>query len=476
MKLFSQALELKALRTMAVSNGLRDGESATNLSADAAALRSSLILASVDESFFQYAPTKAAYKRLTQVAQKRSRILSYDQLVEDPSLDEEFRDILKEDKRKAAKSDTDTVELIAELDRYRKLRLMYEASKSCIESLKDSKADPDAMLEYLTGMVSAARSRDNLQDKILSLGEKSNALDLIDSVLTPETDVLIKTGYTEFDERNGGLPAEGVFILAGTTSGGKSVIRMNLCDYMYRVNHRSVLTVSLEMNATKEARRLISSRTRIPLWKFTKGQLTDDDRKKIRKSWKKYNKIGVENDCRYSLFCPTRGLTIDQLLLLIKPFDYSVVAIDYVSLLDGVDEKEQWKALSSIVRKCKIFSGENKCLVILLAQLDSEDDRIRYSRGMLEHADACWTWNYSKPEQRELRELPIQQRKARDQELFPFVLKEEFDIMRASNPDGADDSSGTEADAEQAKPKKHGKAGKSKPTRGGEDAITFDVD
>ena len=63
-----------------------------------------------------------------------------------------------------------------------------------------------------------------------------------------------------------------------------------------------------------------------------------------------------------------------------------MLGIDYVSLLDGVDEKDQWKALSAIVRQCKLFSAENHCLVIALDQLDSDDDRIRYSKGMLEHA------------------------------------------------------------------------------------------
>lgn len=442
MKLFSQALELKAIRTIAVRNGIQDESAATDLKTNSPAMASSLVLSSIDSSFFQYEPCRAAYERIVKVAEKRSRILDYADLLEDPALDEEFRDILREEKKKAAKSVADATELVASLDHYRKLRVVYNAAKETVERLQESKVDADDLINFMAGKVTEARSRENLQDVIHNIGKDGNAYKLIDSVLDPTSERLYKTGYHEFDNRNGGVPTEGVWILAGTTSGGKSVLRMNIAQYMYQQNNLDTLTVSLEMNAEKEARRLASSLSGVPLWKIAKGVLKDADRAAIKTAWKKFYKHGKEKDCRYSLFCPTRGLTIDQLLMLIKAFKYKVVALDYVSLLEGVDAQDQWKTLSAIVRKCKIFSTENKCLVIVLAQLDSEDDRIRYSKGMLEHADACWTWNYSRPEQREMKQLPIQQRKARDQELFPFDLKEEFEIMRVSNPDGVDQNTG----------------------------------
>lgn len=452
MKLFSQALELKAIRSIAVRNGFQDERTSTALATNVLAMSSSLLLSAIDESFFNYEPCRAAYKRIIKVAEKRSRILDYSDLLEDPALDEEFRDVLREEKKKGVKSLSEANDLLLELDKYRKLRVMYDSAKTIVNRLKDTKVDPEELIDYAAGRISEARSRENLQDKILSIGHDANAFDLIDKVLDPTTELLHKTGYTEFDTRNGGMPSEGVFILAGTTSGGKSVLRMNLCEYMYRHNNLDTLTVSLEMNAEKEARRLSSSISGVPLWKIAKGVLTEEERTKIKRAWKKFHKHGKENNCRYSLFCPTRGLTIQQLLMLIKPFKYRVVALDYVSLLEGVDEKDQWKALSSIVRQCKIFSSENKCLVFVLAQLDNEDDRIRYSKGMLEHADGCWTWNYSKPEQRELHEVPIQQRKARDQELFPFTLKERFDVMRFENPDTATSTEASKSDDDSEEP------------------------
>jgi len=489
MRLFSQSLELRAIRTIALRNGLQDDASVATLDTSSKALASSTLMAGLNESFFHYEPCRAAYRRLMKVAEKRSRILSYDDLIEDPALDEEFRDILREEKKKPARSVSQAEELLNQLDDYRVSRIIYEMSKEAVNQLKSTKLDVDGLVDYVAGKVSEARSKQNLTESIQTIGKDGNAHELIDRVLDPTTEKLHKTGYTEFDTRNGGVPTEGVWILAGTTSGGKSVLRMNIMEYMYRHNNLDCLTVSLEMNEEKEARRLAASISRVPLWKIAKGMLTDDDRKKIRKAWRKFHKHGEENECRYALFCPKGGISANSLFTLIEPYKYRVVAIDYVGLLEGVDEKDQWKTLSSIVRQAKVFSSKNKCLVIVLAQLDGEDDRIRYSKGMLEHADACWVWNYSKPEQRELKEIPIQQRKARDQELFPFPLKEEFEIMRVSNPDNVEQNSERQPPREEEDDDdapKSKKKGKGKPDKNGkkekrkrdddEEAIAFDVD
>ena len=191
---------------------------------------------------------------------------------------------------------------------------------------------------------------------------------------------------------------------------------------------------------------MASSLTQIPLWKFLKKRLTKEERIQAKKRLREFHRFGEENQCKFSLLCPNSSINISQLLMMIKPYGYKAVAIDYVSLLEGVSADNQWMVLSDIVRECKIFSEETGCLVVLLAQLDSNDDRIRYSKGMLEHSDNCWVWNYSKPEQRELKTLPVKQLKARDQELFGFDLRESFETMSVFNPDDTVPESASERD------------------------------
>lgn len=430
-KLYSQSLELRAIRTIsAASSTVTEGTLAVNDVSRAAAYTFS----AVDETFFHYPPCKAAYERIRSISKKRGKIVSYNDLLEDPALDEEFRDVLREAKRISARTEDAAKELVTGLDKYRKTRELFFMAKNVLEKLKETKVDVDLLLDEVTNAVTKTRSRENVGEIILSVGKDATGLDLIDEALSTEDDVMLKTGFKDFDEINGGLPAEGVLLLAATTSGGKSAVRMNLMKNMYLLNKVSCLTVSLEMNAKKETRRLLSSLTGIQYWKYTKQKLDAAERKASRRAWKKFHTHGVENECNYALICPTRGLTITSLLMLVKPYGYKVIAIDYISLLEGLSDDRQWQVLSEITRECKVFSAENHCLVILLAQLDSDDDRVRYSKGITENVDSALIWNYSKQEQRDLGILPVKQLKARDGQLFPFDLVERFDIMTVFNP------------------------------------------
>lgn len=418
------------------------------------------MLSSVDESFFQFEPCLAAYRRLAKVAKARARILTYTELLSDPALDEDFRDILRENTVPICKTVEKSHHLIEKLDTFRKIRSLYGLAKMITKSMDDPAVDIDDLLDKVTDQLTEARSRQEIHDLVHAIGRDANAVDLVDDALSMEDEVLLKCGFSEIDEKNGGVVSEGVMLLAATTSGGKSTMLMNLLTNMYRLNKISVANVSLEMNERKITRRLLSMLTKIPYWKFVKKKLSDEERRAAKRAWKKFHRFGEVNDAQYAFICPKHSVSITQLLTLMKPYGYKVIGIDYVSLLDGVDEKDQWKALSAIVRQCKIFSSENKCLIILLAQLDSDDDRIRYSKGMLEHADAAWTWNYYKPEQRESKIIPVRQLKARDQELFPFELREMFEVMSVENMNGdatVDESAASDtagADSTKKKPRR----------------------
>lgn len=417
MKLFSIKAELKAIRTITTSaEGL-----------------SSLAMSTLDKSFFHYEPALEAYNRIVTIAKKRGEIVTFHDLLEDPALNEDFRDLIRESKPAYCKSEKSVNELINLLDKYRKVRLAYEMAKDIFTTVKGTDVDIDALLDKCSQALLTARSGDALARQMRIIGKDANALDLVDEALSRAVEVLYKTGIAEYDEKSGGMPADGVALLAGTTSGGKSVILMNLLTNIYKLNKVNVCNVSLEMSDKKQTRRLLSHLTKIPFEKFAKQTLSKEERKMARKYFKRLHAYGEENDCRYAMLNPTNNVTINQLLMLVKPFGFQVIGIDYASLLDTSGEKEQWKALGEIARQCKIFATANKCLIILLVQLDSADDHIRYSQALLEHADNAWAWNYSKPEVRDTHVINMKQLKARDAELYNFDLAERFDIMTVSS-------------------------------------------
>lgn len=426
MQLFTQEMELRCILTVV------DPEIPEHI-------RSSL-LGKLDTDFFHYPPARAAFVRLSTIAKKRAELIEFDDLVEDPAIDEDFREILKECEIDTCTSKKAITRMILTLANYRKLRSMYTTCTKVIEKLKDEAAEPDELLDFMANNVAKAR-RDLAQDqKIMRIGKKTNAKDVVHGVLNKVREALIKSGFEPYDKKNGGLPREGVMILSSTTSGGKSVSLMQLCKNIYEMSDKKdpnrIVRISLEMGEEQEMRRLLSNLTRIPLWKFTRNKLSIQEKRKVNNAYKKFVKAGKKNGSQYDTLCPTRDMTIEEIFQMVKPYGYNIVGIDYISLLAGVDSDNQWRILSAIARLAKVFSRENHCLVILLCQLDDESSKLRYSKGIKEHCDVMWSWNYSDPAKRETKLLPIKVDKARDAELFSFDMQEQFEIMTVSNVSG----------------------------------------
>jgi KaiC/GvpD/RAD55 family RecA-like ATPase len=271
----------------------------------------------------------------------------------------------------------------------------------------------------------------------------------------------------EYDKRNGGLPEHGVFIISATTSGGKSALAMNIAVYLYRKGKKSVCRISLEMDEEQETRRMASHLTRIPFNKFKENKLSMADKANIKKAFEDFSAHGKKHGIAYTTISPSRAVTINDVFRMIKAFSYQIVMIDYIGLLAGMDHESQWFQLSEVAAISKRFSREGgKCLVVILAQLDDTTDKLRYSKGIKEHADTMWQWNYTKQEVRDLRILPIRCEKDRDGEVFNFELAERYDIMTADNmPDAAVDYDSEDEDDAPSGKKKKAKSGTGKDTK-----------
>ena len=102
-------------------------------------------------------------------------------------------------------------------------------------------------------------------------------------------------------------------------------------------------------------------------------------------------------------------------------------------MLSDIPTDAQAAALSDAVRKAKVHATATGKLYIILVQLDSDSGKVRYSRGMVEHADVLLTWSYVEEEVRAMHELPIVVAKARDGELFAFAHPEDFATMRTGS-------------------------------------------
>lgn len=428
------------------------------------------LLGRLTSEHFHNAPTLAAFNRVSSIAKKRYEILTRDELVADPVIDEDLRDILRTNfkKVKPCKNQKQIRSVINVLDKYRKIRSVYGIANDSFKELDKTEVDIDSLLSEITEAVAKANSGLNDDQFFLNFGKNDTSDKIIERLLTNEKPTRIPTGYAEYDSRNGGVPEKGVMIIAATTSGGKSTVAMNLGAQFYLKQNKSVCRISLEMDDMAETRRLASHLTRIPFSKFQSGKLSSMDKQTLKRKMKEFSEHGVKHGIVYTSISPDKGVTSEEAFAMVAPFGYNIIMIDYIGLLAGMDAKSQWFQLSEVAAAAKRFSSAHNCLVVVLAQLDDTTEGLRYSKGIKEHADTMWKWSYVKPEQRELHILPIRCDKDRDGEVFSFELAERFDVMTAENlqDTGYSPESGSsyseEEDEEDEKPTKKKKRKKGK--------------
>lgn len=424
MDLSSFGLEVKAIRSI------------TN-----AKMKSSLrmsMLGRLGIEHFANEVTRKAFRRVSKLASARGELLSWSDLLADPNLPEEYRDYLNDADAKPVSKLDRFAGVVEQLDKYRIRRHLADIARSIAETIEGDVSedfDEDTCLREVANKLQGAYSK-TTEEVVYTFGKSSNIKKMVKQVLHKPTERLYKTGYSEYDNKNGGFPTTGVVLLAGATSSGKSVLSMNLLRQMHELNAISVLKITLEMTAEQEMNRILSMLSGVPFAKIKQNQLTDKEKAKITKAAMKFDAECKARKSSFMYAAPSEGMSIDDVLYMGAAYNTKVLCLDYVGLLEGLDDDSQWRKMSEIVRKAKIFSARTGTLVVILCQLDEESGKIRYSKGMREHADVVWAWNYSDPELRETRHIPVEIIKVRDGQLFTMPLKEAFDTMRVDNPDG----------------------------------------
>ena len=425
MEMFSLGLEVRAIRTItnpAIKEAYRTA-----------------MMGRLGTSHFSSEVTRKAFRRITKLVEVKSEIIEWDDLLEDPNLAEEFRDSLREAEEKPAKSMKGFDKIYDSLEEYRQRRDVMNLGKMIAKDFGEADPEDFDIQEYMQQLgdkLGQAQRGTRSTEKVWTFGgKKSNAVKLAKEVIMNPKEVMYKTGFKSYDKRNGGWPTTGVVLLAGSTSGGKSVLSMNIADRMAKLNGIHTLKVTLEMTAEQEMKRMLSMISGIDFWKIKQGKLSQREQKELIKAAKKYDKLMSKSKGRNSFTSPERGMSIDDVLYMSIPYGVHVTFIDYVGLLEGIDNDNQWRELSTIVRKAKVHASATGQLVVILCQLDDQSGRIRYSGGMREHADVVWAWNYSDPEVREGKIIPVQVMKARDGELFEMALKDIFEKMQVEDAD-----------------------------------------
>lgn len=388
------------------------------------------ILSGIDESYFYSESSIETFHRIDRTLKKTGEVPSWRDLCEDPKLSEEVRARLK----KYAKSDVEPIKsrkaslrAVRQLNEYRQLRGLAALSESIHKKLRKDKVSVEDLLDSTGDELVSLRSARNDDATIVRFGTGNNADAIVKRLLDKSAAEYLPTGFDEFDSKNGGISPGNLFTIGGSSGGGKSTLASQLAINWSEMGEH-VCMVPLEMTEDEMTARLMANAAELDVRKILFRKLSTDEEKKYKRAYRKFVLRRKEKQGSLTFFKPKSDMTIEEILACTYTMNPSVVVIDYISLLKGVDGDDQWQKLGAVARYCKVYAETHGIIIVLLCQV-SEEGKIRYAQAIKEHSNYCWTFVSTK-ETREAGVLNVSQIKARNGELFDFNLKTRMDHMR----------------------------------------------
>ena len=188
-------------------------------------------------------------------------------------------------------------------------------------------------------------------------------------------DMVVKTGITELDEKNGGFMPGNVIVIGARPGVGKSAFMGQLAMNMAR-NKKKVGIISLEMSNNEIAGRLASLDSGIDFQRIYRNLFQDE-----RQQQRFYDKISSDT-LNLSIFVSdsTRVNTIDirsKADKLKSKHGLDILFIDYLQLVsaDQPKNKTRENVISEISRSTKIMAKELGIPIVILCQLNRESTK-----------------------------------------------------------------------------------------------------
>lgn len=182
MKLFSQELELEAIKSIC------DSEDST-------------LLGSLEADYFYTTPAQQAFERIKFKAKQDAKVMSWSILTTDPTLPEETRDLLNN--FDFSDSKTPVKEIIKGLITYKKSRTLLKVSEEIQEALTKNKVDVDHLFTDTAEKLAEVKSGKDLSNCFTRIGENSNTKEKLQKILQGEVRRFYPSGFKQWDSENG---------------------------------------------------------------------------------------------------------------------------------------------------------------------------------------------------------------------------------------------------------------------------------
>ncbi len=378
--------------------------------------------------------TSEIHRLIMALAKRRKNLPSWKTLKAASQLSGEAKELLDEESYPPVKTEGDAEQIISVLERLRQGRVIIKMYDETMDVMQAEDADPQAAFTLIEQGLLDARAFS--ADDALRIGPTTDFKDLFEDLINRDKPNTIPTGFRDFDSEAGGLPRGGLTTIAASSGGGKSCMALQIAVNNFWAGNSSAI-VTLEMQKDQMEGRLGANVAGVNYRDINLAQLSDMQNSKLRKARGRMEAHTEKTDVRLDIF-PMTDTTISEIALQLRAFNYDLIIIDYINLLnkDDADHQNEAQALGEIARISKVQAASTNAAWIVLAQLN-EQGIVKYSRAIKEHSDYMLTWTYGDAE-KESHIIEIDQQKSRNSEAFKFNLKENFKLQQFTDSGGGE--------------------------------------
>jgi replicative DNA helicase len=373
--------------------------------------------------------TKEIYGLIMALAKRRKQLPTYRTLQHHTALSSEAKELMDEKSYPPCRTPGDAEQVAEVLEKLRQGRVIISMYDDTMEVMQEEAADPEKAFAIIEKGMLAARSFD--QEEALRIAKEGNLGPAVEELLAREKPNTIPTGFRDFDSEAGGLPRGGLTTIAASSGGGKSCMALQIAvNNFWRGNNVAIVT--LEMSKEQMVGRLMANQSGVNYKNINLANLNDMQKARIRRTKDKMQKHTDDTGTRMDIFSMT-DTTMSEIALQFRAFDYDLIEIDYINLLnkEDMDQKNEAQALGEIARLAKNQASATNAAWVVLAQLN-EQGIVKYSRAIKEHSDYMLSWTYGDAE-KESHIIEIDQQKSRNSAAFKFNLRENFKLQQFEN-------------------------------------------
>ena len=176
----------------------------------------------------------------------------------------------------------------------------------------------------------------------------------------------VKTGIQEFDDKIGGLQKDGLVIVAGRPSMGKTSFAISIAKNIGM--EKPVLFISMEMSGRQMGMRFMAAQECVDLQEIMQGNINTEISRKLSGASEKLVKSNIYVNEKTSR--TVSDVAAEARRFKRKHGELGLVIIDYLTLLKMPASANQVLAVAELSRAFKVLAGELKSPIMLLSQLN----------------------------------------------------------------------------------------------------------